>query len=109
VNACIEPSTVETALRAVIDPELGIDVVALGLVYGVRIDEGGRVAVDLTMTTAACPMGELIAEQARAALAAIPGVTSSEVQLVWDPPWTPERMQPEARRALGWGEQEGAW
>lgn len=93
---------VHEALREVIDPEVGLDVESLGLVYGVRIT-GGRVEVDLTMTTPACPLSEDILAQAREALGAIPGVTDVHVQIVWDPPWTPERMSPEAKEELGWG------
>lgn len=90
------------ALRAVIDPEVGLDVVALGLVYAVA-SRNGELGVELTMTTPACPLGEQIVEDARARLAALPGVTAVHVELVWDPPWTPDRMSPEARSMLGWG------
>lgn len=90
------------ALRQVMDPEVGMDVVTLGLVYGVTI-EGGTVQVDLTMTTPACPLGEHITEQAASAVRAVPGVQQADVRLVWEPRWTPERMSPEARQKLGWG------
>jgi metal-sulfur cluster biosynthetic enzyme len=89
------------ALRDVIDPELGLDVVALGLVYAVEGD-GPRVRVDLTMTTAACPLGEQLAAEAEERVRAVPGVCEAEVRLVWDPPWGPERMTAAARAALGW-------
>lgn len=91
------------ALHAVIDPELGIDVVELGLVYGLTV-RGSSVEIDLTMTTAACPLGEQIALEARERVAAVPGVTDVAVRLVWDPPWTPDRMTASAREALGWNE-----
>lgn len=90
------------ALRDVIDPELGLDVVALGLVYGVDVRDGD-VTVELTMTTPACPLGEQIVEDAERCLLAVDGVQSATVRLVWEPPWTPDRMSEEARRALGWG------
>lgn len=89
------------ALRGVIDPEVGIDVVSLGLVYGVDVD-GDRVAVSMTMTTPACPLGEHIALDAERRLCALDGIRAAVVRLVWDPPWTPERMSPEARASLGW-------
>lgn len=89
------------ALREVIDPELGLNVVDLGLVYGVEV-QASRVHVRLTMTTAACPLGEQIVEEAKARLGALPGVSDVQVELVWDPPWTPERMSQAAKRALGW-------
>lgn len=91
------------ALRGVIDPELGLDVVALGLVYGVVVSESGDVEVKLTMTTPACPLGEQIVEDAERRLRAVDGVRSAHVELVWEPAWTPELMSSEARRALGWG------
>lgn len=94
---------VRDALRGVIDPELGLDVVALGLVYGIVVGEGGEVEVKLTMTTPACPLGEQIVEDAERRLRAVEGVRSARVELVWEPAWTPELMSAEARHALGWG------
>ena len=90
------------ALRGVDDPEIGVSIVDVGLVYAVEAD-AERVRVRMTMTSAACPMGEDLVEDARAALArAFPGAPDVEVELVWDPPWTPERMSPEAREFFGW-------
>lgn len=89
------------ALRVVIDPELGIDVVSLGLVYETS-REGDRARVVMTMTTPACPLGESITRDAREAVETmVPGVRHADVELVFDPPWTPERMSPEAREQLG--------
>lgn len=90
------------ALRGVIDPEVGLDVVELGLVYGVGVD-AGHVQIDLTMTTPACPLGEQIVRDAEERVGAVAGVESVSVDLVWDPPWSPARMSPSAREALGWG------
>jgi len=89
------------ALREVIDPELGLNVVELGLVYGVQADDG-RVRVQLTMTTPACPLGEQIVRDARERILACEGVGEVEVELVWEPPWDASRMLPSAREALGW-------
>lgn len=91
------------ALREVIDPELGINVVDLGLVYGLEVD-AGRVHVRLTMTTAACPLGEQIVRDAEQRLRAVDGVDQVQVELVWEPPWGPERMSDEAKATLGWNE-----
>ena len=97
-----DESAVYDALREVDDPEAGMNIVELGLVYGV-LAAPGALAVDLTMTTAACPMTEMIVDEARAALArVVPAGTAVEVRLVWDPPWTPERMSPAARAHFGW-------
>ena len=100
--ATIDESAVRDALRQVQDPEAGMNVVDLGLIYAIEIG-AGTVKVDLTMTTAACPMTELIADQVHDAVAAAapPGIDVA-VRLVWDPPWTPERMSDLAREQFGW-------
>lgn len=100
VNDALETLAID-ALRGVIDPEIGLDVVELGLVYGVDVD-GRDVRVRLTMTTPACPLGEEIVRDAEDRLQAIDGVGAVDVELVWDPPWSPERMSPAARKLLGW-------
>jgi len=95
---------VEEALREVIDPEVGVNVVDLGLVYSVNL-EGGAVRVVMTMTTPACPLGPYLHQAAEAAVRrGAPEVESITIELVWDPPWTPERMSLAARRQLGWPE-----
>lgn len=94
--------TLETALRGVVDPEMALNIVDLGLVYGVEVTDE-RIAVDLTMTSAACPVAELIIEDIRDALQGAFGVdTRVDVTLCWDPPWTPEHMSASAREAMGW-------
>ncbi|MDO8810638.1 MAG: iron-sulfur cluster assembly protein [Gallionella sp.] len=93
---------VRTALRSVIDPEVGMNIVDLGLVYGVIISDN-KLHVDLTMTTPACPMGEMIMDDARRALAALMPVGGEiELDLVWEPPWNPNRMSEDARDHFGW-------
>jgi metal-sulfur cluster biosynthetic enzyme len=89
------------ALRNVYDPELGVDIIDLGQVYALHVDEHGHVTIDMTLTTPGCPMHELLAEGVGAALQEIPGITSGEIRLVWDPPWEPSRMTDEGRRMLG--------
>jgi metal-sulfur cluster biosynthetic enzyme len=91
----------EAALRRVIDPETALDIVSLGLVYGIEV-AGSEVKLVLTMTSAACPVSELILEEAsREVSQALPEMQVS-AELVWDPPWTPERMSAAAREAMGW-------
>jgi len=80
------------SLTRVLDPELGMSIVALGLVYGVRI-EGARVAVTLTLTAPGCPLHEVMTDWVRAAVGAIPGVEGCEVTLTFDPPWSPDRIR----------------
>lgn len=88
------------ALRMVIDPELGIDVVSLGLVYGASRD-GPKAHVVMTMTTRACPLHEVISADARLAVETmVPGVREAEVEVVFEPPWSPDRMSEEARLQL---------
>ncbi|MBE2252373.1 MAG: metal-sulfur cluster assembly factor [Myxococcus sp.] len=89
------------ALREVIDPEVGLNVVDLGLVYGVDVD-GAAVHVRLTMTTPACPLGEHIARDAEERLRGLDGVGEVTVELVWEPAWSPDRMSPEGKAHLGW-------
>jgi metal-sulfur cluster biosynthetic enzyme len=91
------------ALQQVIDPELGVSVVDLGLVYRAEAEDG-HVRVAMTMTTPACPLGRSLAEEAEAAIwQTVPGVKSVEVDLVWEPPWQPSMMSGAARQRLGWG------
>ena len=100
--AGLSEEKVRDALRAVDDPEVGMNIVDLGLVYRIDIAPE-RVCIELTMTTAACPMGELITDNARRAVAAIvPQQLAVEVLLVWEPPWTPDLMSETARQTFGW-------
>ena len=94
-------SLIFEALRDIYDPELGVNVVDLGLVYDVDMNEEGHVTITMTLTTPGCPMHESIGEGVGGALQNVPGVTSGEIRLVWDPPWEPSRMTEEGRRLLG--------
>jgi metal-sulfur cluster biosynthetic enzyme len=90
------------ALSRVVDPEMALNIVDLGLVYGVKAEEG-RVDVDLTMTSAACPVAELIIDDVTNELIDLLGTeTKIQCRLVWDPPWSPQRMSLRARTAMGW-------
>ena len=99
----ITEDVVREALTEVIDPELGENVVDLGLVYGVHL-QGARVEVDLTLTTPGCPLhASLHSAAERAIRLMVPGVEDVDVRLVFEPRWTPERIHPAARRRLGFG------
>ncbi len=89
------------ALEEVIDPELGIDIVNLGLVYEVDISDEGKVIVTMTLTSMGCPLAGTIVEQVKTALADLPEVKETEVNIVWSPPWTKDRMSRYAKIALG--------
>lgn len=90
------------ALKHVIDPELGINIVDLGLVYEVEVTAVGAVHIDYTLTTMGCPIGPLIEHQMESFLAGLPGVTAVEPEMVLRPAWSPEMMSEEAKAALGY-------
>ena len=93
---------VEEAMRDVVDPELGINVVDLGLVYGLTIDQNNQAIVDMTLTSAACPLTDVIEDQTQQALAGL--VSGVRINWVWMPPWGPDKITDDGReqlRALG--------
>jgi len=90
------------ALKHVVDPELGINIVDLGLVYDVDISPDGTIHIEYTLTTMGCPIGPLIEQQMQSFLENVPGVTSVDADMVLRPPWTPEMMSEEAKAALGY-------
>ena len=92
---------VREALRTVIDPELGINLGDLGLVYDVAVSDG-IAYVTLTTTTPACPIGAFLEDQVRFAILRLPGILGVEVEIVHEPRWSPALMSDDARRALGW-------
>jgi metal-sulfur cluster biosynthetic enzyme len=95
-------SEVREALKSVEDPEAGMNIVDLGLVYAIAA-RPGRVHVQMTMTSPACPVGPYLVDEAVAAIRALAAEgTEVEVELVWEPPWTPERMSAEAQSRFGW-------
>lgn len=102
MTAVVDVEDVKEALRDVVDPELGINVVDLGLIYGVDVDEAGVATVDMTLTSAACPLTDLIEEQAAAATDGL--VSDLKINWVWMPPWGPDKITDDGReqlRALG--------
>jgi metal-sulfur cluster biosynthetic enzyme len=92
---------VEAALTNVIDPELGLDFVELGLIYGIEVD-GPNVHVTFSLTTPACPIGPQVSEQIDEFVSELDGVESVESTMTFTPPWTPERMSEDAKFALGY-------
>jgi metal-sulfur cluster biosynthetic enzyme len=96
----LDMPTVENALRQVEDPELGCNLVDLGLIYSTEIHDQ-EVRVKLTLTTRGCPMHESLVEGVRNALLRIEGVRHAEVEVVWDPPWDPSMMTPAGRARVG--------
>lgn len=99
-----DTDALRTALKMVIDPEVGINIVDLGLIYGIEVS-ADSVTVRLTMTSPACPMGDLVMDEARQALEPLlPSPGALNLELVWEPPWSPQMMTPGARQTLGWDE-----
>ena len=104
MNTLPDESAVFDALRTVDDPEAGMNIVELGLVYTVAVG-ADRIDVDMTMTTPACPVTDLLVEQARAAIESIaPAGTRVQVNLVWEPIWNPSMMSGMAKEFFGWGQ-----
>ncbi|MGH7605341.1 MAG: metal-sulfur cluster assembly factor [Gemmatimonadaceae bacterium] len=96
----VSEDQVKLALRRVKDPDLQLNIIDLGLVYGIAVD-GSTVKVDMTLTSPACPSGPELMTNAEKEVKTIPGVEKVEVNLVWMPFWTPEKMEPRVRAYLG--------
>jgi len=91
-------------LRKCYDPEIPINIYDLGLVYNIDLSEAdGRVAVKMTLTAPGCPASSYIHADVKRKIEALPGVKEATVQIVWDPPWTPEKMSEVAKKQFGWG------
>lgn len=95
------PDDVREGLKNVYDPEIGINIVDLGLVYDTDVSEAGDVLVTMTLTSLGCPLGPVIVQEVQGALKDLPGVGDIDVKLVWSPPWSPESMSEEAKDELG--------
>lgn len=93
---------VKEALSSVYDPEIGMNIIELGLVYDLDVDDEDNVTVEMTLTSPGCPLGEIITQQIDHALKAV-GAKTTTVDIVWSPPWTPDMMSDEAKEKLGWG------
>ncbi|HWA59680.1 MAG TPA: iron-sulfur cluster assembly protein [Gemmatimonadales bacterium] len=93
--------SIRKALRGVKDPELNLNIIDIGLVYEVEVEEGGAVHVRMTLTSPGCPAGAEIVGDVKRTIEELEGVTSVDVEIVWEPFWTPERMDPRVRAFLG--------
>ena len=99
-TAVVDEPTVMKTLEQVIDPEIGCNIVDLGLIYGVQID-GGKVTIQMTLTTPGCPMSDSLAWGVKMALLNLDNVKEADVQIVWDPPWHPSMMSEFGRAHVG--------
>jgi len=96
----VSKEDVMKALRECYDPEIGISLVDLGLIYDIKVDKN-KVHIRMTLTTPGCPMHSFMVQDVREKVKQIKGVKEVEVELVWDPPWTPDRMSDEVKKKLG--------
>ena len=101
LNAKATEALIVEVLRTIFDPELPVNIYELGLIYGIDVDPQGAVTVRMTLTSPACPVAESLPPEVEAKVRAIDGVTDARVELVWDPPWTPDRMSEAARLEAG--------
>jgi metal-sulfur cluster biosynthetic enzyme len=99
-SPAVSADQAKIALRRVKDPELNLNIVDLGLIYDVQV-EGSKVRVDMSLTSPGCPSGPEIMGEAEEQLRSLPGVSDVEMNLVWSPPWTPERIEPRVRAYMG--------
>jgi len=97
----ITKEQIVNALKTVIDIEIGIDIVSLGLIYDIVINDDDTVVVKMTLTVPTCPMASMLREQARNAAASVEGVKKAQVELVFEPRWTPDMMDESAKKLLG--------
>ncbi len=100
VPTALSGDLARTALRQVKDPELDMNIIDLGLVYDVEVD-GGAVSVKMTLTSPGCPAGPMITNDAYRVLRGLDGVTDVDIEIVWEPYWTPDRMDPKVRALMG--------
>ena len=89
------------ALKEIYDPEIPVNIYDLGLIYGVEVDDEADATVTMTLTTPHCPVAETMPAEVELRASSVPGIRDAEVELVWDPPWSPEKMSDEARLELG--------
>ena len=99
--ATMTPEIVKKALRQVKDPELGLNIMDIGLVYDVTVSDAGDVHVKMTLTSPGCPAGPEILQDAKSVIEELEGVHSAAIELVWEPYWTPERMDPRVKSFMG--------
>ena len=100
MEAILQPETIRQALRQVKDPELDLNIIDLGLVYDVEVT-GGDVRIDMTLTSPGCPAGPMITNDAYKAVRALEGVKDVNIEIVWEPYWTPDRIDPKIRAMMG--------
>ena len=102
VNKMLLEADVIEALRTIYDPEIPVNIYEMGLIYAIEISEDGVVKIDMTLTAPGCPVAVTLPIEVKEKVAHVRGVADAVVEVVWDPPWTPDRMSEEAKLELGW-------
>ncbi|MDQ3514051.1 MAG: metal-sulfur cluster assembly factor [Chloroflexota bacterium] len=101
MSATFTKDDVREGLKNVYDPEIGVNIVDLGLVYDADVSDAGDVLVTMTLTSLGCPLGPVIVQEVNNALKDLPGIGDTDVKLVWSPPWSPDMMSEDAKDELG--------
>lgn len=94
------------SLKQCMDPEIPISIVDMGLIYGVKVSDDNKVDIKMTMTTQGCPLHDTLVSDVKRYVNKVPGVTGVDVEIVWDPPWTPEKMSEEGKKLINYGKQK---
>jgi metal-sulfur cluster biosynthetic enzyme len=104
--ATITSQQVLESLKQCMDPEIPINIVDMGLIYGVNVSNDNKVDIKMTMTTRGCPLHETLVSDVKRYVNKVPGVTDVNIEIVWEPPWTPERMSDEGKKLINYGKQK---
>lgn len=104
--AAVTAAQVLESLKQCMDPEIPINVVDMGLIYGVNVASDNKVDIKMTMTTRGCPLHDTLVNDVKRYVSKVPGVAGISVEIVWDPPWTPEKMSEEGRKIINYGKQK---
>ncbi len=102
----VTPQQVLDSLKECMDPEIPINVVDMGLIYGVNVKDDNKVDIKMTMTTRGCPLHDTLVSDVKRYVSKVPGVAGVNVEIVWEPPWTPERMSGEGKKLINYGKQK---
>ncbi len=104
--AAVTEAQVRESLKQCMDPEIPISVVDMGLIYGIKITDDNKVDIKMTMTTRGCPLHDTLVSDVKRYVNKVPGVAGTNVEIVWDPPWTPEKMSDEGKKLINYGKQK---
>ena len=104
--ATITSQQIRDSLKQCMDPEIPINIVDMGLIYGINVTDDNKVDVKMTMTTRGCPLHDTLVSDVKRYVNMVPGVTGVNVEIVWEPPWTPEKMSDEGKKLINYGKQK---